>query len=370
YWVEVMHVDGFRFDLTSILGRVKNGAFSTNAAFFHLIQQDPILSCVKWIAEPWDLGCDGYQLGRFPGGWSEWNDRYRDAVRRFWRGDRRMTGEVASCLSGSSDLFNHHGRRPDASINFITAHDGFTLYDLVSYQQKHNHGNLENNRDGTDSNHSWNCGVEGVSDDPEINALREKQRRNLLATLFLSQGVPMLLAGDEFGRTQKGNNNPYCQDNPISWIDWDLLETKPGKALFNFTRKLICLRKTYHAFQRRRFFTGKPSHTTGLKDILWLHPSGKEMQSLDWQEPEAKTFSLLLGEGRPPQTHPQKEAQHLFWLILNACDKAVTCHPPVQVKHLSWQVEVYTDKKNPKQKKEGGALIAPPHTLILLKPET
>ncbi|MFO7189818.1 MAG: glycogen debranching protein GlgX, partial [Pseudomonadota bacterium] len=268
YWVTEMHVDGFRFDLASALARELHEV-DRLGAFFDIIRQDPVLSQVKLIAEPWDLGEGGYQVGNFPIGWAEWNDKYRDTMRAYWKGDGGIIHEFATRLTGSSDLYGRGGRRPYSSINFIASHDGFTLHDLVSYNEKHNEANGEDNRDGHDHNLSWNCGVEGPTDDPQIKALREQQKRNMLATLFLSQGVPMLLAGDKLGRTQRGNNNAYCQDNEISWLDWT---DNPERAqLFEFTRRLIALRRAHPVFRRREFFQGRPVQG-GAKDIVWLKP--------------------------------------------------------------------------------------------------
>ncbi|HET7439338.1 MAG TPA: glycogen debranching protein GlgX, partial [Nitrospira sp.] len=269
YWVLEMHVDGFRFDLASTLARELHDV-DRLSAFFDIIHQDPVLSQVKLIAEPWDLGEGGYQVGNFPPGWAEWNGRYRDTIRRYWKGDGGQVAELAYRLSGSSDLYEGGGRRPHASINFVTAHDGFTLHDLVSYNQKHNEANGENNGDGTDDNLSWNCGVEGSTTKPSIVALRERQKRNMLATLLLSQGVPMICGGDEMGRTQRSNNNAYCQDNEISWVDWKL--NTPQQALLAFTKSLIMLRQQHPVFRRRRFFQGRRIRGAEVKDISWLRP--------------------------------------------------------------------------------------------------
>jgi len=291
YWVEEMHVDGFRFDLASALAR-EGGVVQHLGGFFDVIRQDPVLNRVKLIAEPWDLGHGGYQVGNFPPGWAEWNDRYRDGLRSYWKGDGGLIGEFARRLTGSSDLYGRSGKRPHASINFVTAHDGFTLHDLVTYENKHNEANGEDNRDGTNDNRSWNCGVEGPTDDPGINALRERQKRNFLATLLLSQGVPMLVAGDEIGRTQHGNNNAYCQDNDISWIDWSL--TPAHQALLSFTQKLIRLRAAHPTFRRRDFFAGRPLHGGQLKDVLWLKPDGHEMSSQEWEHEYARCLGMYL----------------------------------------------------------------------------
>ncbi|TXF11985.1 glycogen debranching protein GlgX [Pelomicrobium methylotrophicum] len=295
YWVTEMHVDGFRFDLASALARELHEV-DRLGAFFDIIRQDPVLSQVKLIAEPWDLGEGGYQVGNFPVGWTEWNDKYRDTMRAYWKGDGGLIGEFARRLTGSSDLYGKSGRRPHASINYVTAHDGFTLHDLVTYNEKHNEANLEGNRDGHNHNLSWNCGVEGETDDPAINALRARQKRNLLATLLLSQGVPMLLAGDEICRTQRGNNNAYCQDNEISWIDWHL--TEPKQKLLAFVQRLVALRREHPVFRRRHFFQGRPIHGTGVKDILWLNPDGREMTEEEWNQHHARCLGVYLaGEG-------------------------------------------------------------------------
>jgi isoamylase len=291
YWVLEMHVDGFRFDLAATLARELHEV-DRLGAFLDIIHQDPVLSQVKLIAEPWDLGEGGYQVGKFPVGWAEWNDRYRDAVRSYWKGDGGVMGELAHRIAGSSDLYAQSGRRPYASINFITAHDGFTVHDLVTYNQKHNEANGEENRDGTDNNRSWNCGIEGETDDPAVNALRARQKRNLLATLLLSQGVPMLLAGDEIGHTQRGNNNAYCQDNEISWINWDL--QSKDRDLLAFTQKVIALRNSHPVFRRRKFFQGRDIKGANVQDIRWLRPDGQEMSDEEWAQEAARCLGLFL----------------------------------------------------------------------------
>jgi len=279
YWVQEMHVDGFRFDLASALARELYDV-DRLGAFFDIIHQDPIISRVKLIAEPWDLGAGGYQVGNFPVLWTEWNGKYRDSVRRFWRGDGGMVSELASRLAGSNDLYEASGRRPYASINFVTAHDGFTLHDLVSYNEKHNEANGDANNDGESHNLSWNCGVEGATDDPAVNALRERQKRNLMATLLLSQGVPMISGGDEIGRTQRGNNNAYCQDNEMSWTHWEL--TDEQRQFLAFTSRLIAIRREQPVLRRRRFFRGRAVRGAEVKDIAWLEPSGNEMTDDSW----------------------------------------------------------------------------------------
>ena len=293
YWVEEMHVDGFRFDLAPALAREDNGGFRRDAAFFKAIQQDPLLSRVKMIAEPWDLGPGGYQLGNFPPGWSEWNGKYRDTVRRFWRGDPGVLPELVTRLAGSSDAFAHNGRHPRASVNIVTVHDGFTLNDLVSYDHKHNEANHEDNRDGAGDNYSWNCGVEGPTNDPEIVNLRERQKRNFFATLLLSLGTPLILAGDEHGRTQRGNNNAYCQDNEISWVDWtDMSPRDP--ALEEFVKMMLRVRREHPAFKRDTFYRGEPVEPGGHKDIAWMRPDAREMAPEDWVS-ERRTIGFFLG---------------------------------------------------------------------------
>ncbi|MRJ76769.1 glycogen debranching protein GlgX [Aeromicrobium sp. SMF47] len=292
YWVTEMHVDGFRFDLAATLAREFYDVDKL-ATFFELVQQDPVVSQVKLIAEPWDVGPGGYQVGNFPPLWTEWNGLYRDTVRDFWRGEPSTLGEFASRLTGSSDLYQDNGRRPYASINFVTAHDGFTLNDLVSYNDKHNEANGEDGRDGADDNRSWNCGVEGETDDPQILDLRRRQRRNLMATLLLSQGVPMILHGDEMGRTQGGNNNAYCQDNEVAWVDWELDEGE--RELLDFTTAVTQFRRQHPAFRRRRFFQGKPIRKADeLADIAWFTPSGEEMKEQNWDDAFGKSIVVFL----------------------------------------------------------------------------
>ncbi len=296
YWAEEMRVDGFRFDLAPVLGRGPAG-FMPQAPLFAAIRSDPVLSYMKLIAEPWDIGPGGYQLGRFPAGWSEWNDRFRDTVRAFWRGDTGLIPSLAERIAGSSDLFRQGGRKPSASINLVTAHDGFTLHDLVSYNERHNEANLESNHDGHGDNLSWNCGVEGPTDDPAVRTLRSRQMRNMLAILCLSQGVPMLLAGDEFGRTQHGNNNAYCQDNAMSWVNWDL---DPGqREQVRFVARLIELRHDRPELRRDTFLKGTPS-TEPTRDVRWLHPDGRDMGEADWLDPSLRRLGVWLGAGDAP----------------------------------------------------------------------
>jgi isoamylase len=316
YWATEMHVDGFRFDLATILAREPYG-FDEGGGFLDSCRQDPILSSVKLIAEPWDVGPGGYQVAHFPPGWAEWNDKFRDAVREFWKGDEGTMAELARRVSGSGDIFNQRGRRPWASVNFVTAHDGFNLNDLVSYDGKHNEANGEDNRDGTDNNHSWNHGAEGPTTDEAIIALRERQKRNLLATLLLSQGTPMLLAGDELGRTQKGNNNVYGQDNELSWIDWGGVSTD-GRRLMEFTRKLIALRRAYPMLRLGRFLVGQHNTELDVKDLTWLSPAGEEITEEQWKDPKAKCFGMLLDGRAQPSGIKQRGSDATLLIVFNA----------------------------------------------------
>src|ERR1700723_2274859 len=317
YWVLEMHVDGFRFDLAATLARELHEV-NRLGAFLDIIHQDPVLSQVKLIAEPWDLGEGGYQVGNFPVGWAEWNDRYRDTVRSYWKGDFGVVGDLAYRITGSSDLYAHSGRRPYASVNFITAHDGFTLQDLVSYNDKHNQANGENNRDGTDNNHSWNCGAEGPTDDPGILALRAKQKRNFFATLLLSQGVPMIYGGDPIGHTQTGNNNAYCTDNEISWVNWDL--NAQGRDLLAFVQRMINLRKKHPILHRRHFFQGRPIKGANVKDVLWLKPDGLEMNEDEWRDPGVRCLGMFLSGAGLDETDERgrKLIDENFLVLLNA----------------------------------------------------
>jgi glycogen operon protein len=315
YWILEMHVDGFRFDLASALARELHEV-DRLSAFFDVIQQDPVVGQVKLIAEPWDIGEGGYQVGNFPPLWSEWNGKYRDCVRDFWRGQGCTLAQFAYRITGSSDLYESTGRRPFASINFITCHDGFTLADLVSYNNKHNDANGEENRDGENNNRSWSCGVEGPTDAADVVDLRQKQKRNFLATLFLSQGIPMISGGDEMGRTQRGNNNAYCQDNDTSWYDW----ASSDADLIDFTTSLIHFRRTHQIFHRPRWFKGSPIESSGMKDIAWFVPSGKEMTQKEWGEAFAKSLGIFLnGNGLPDlDDFGQKIRDDTFYLLLNA----------------------------------------------------
>ncbi|HEX2137896.1 MAG TPA: glycogen debranching protein GlgX [Microvirga sp.] len=334
YWVREMHVDGFRFDLATILGREPHG-FDEDGRFLDACRQDPILSQVKLIAEPWDCGPGGYQVGRFSPGWAEWNDRYRDTVRAFWRGDEGQLPELASRITASADLFNKRGRRPWASVNFITAHDGFTLNDLVSYNEKHNEANGEDNRDGHSHNLSSNYGVEGPTDDPEILAIRQRQMRNLLATLLLSRGTPMLLAGDEFARTQGGNNNAYCQDNEISWVDWESIG-EDQRALTKFVQTLTAIRQALPMLRRGRFLTGEFDEELGVKDVTWLTPDSEEMTPEHWNDPRARCFGVLL-DGRAQETGIRRIGSDSTLLqIFNAHDDVVRFTLPEAVGGSEW----------------------------------
>ncbi len=334
YWATDMRVDGFRFDLATILAREPYG-FDEGGGFLDTCRQDPVLSTVKLIAEPWDIGPGGYQVGQFPPGWAEWNDKFRDTVRAFWKGDGGTIADFAKRVSGSGDLFNKRGRRPWASVNFVTAHDGFNLNDLVSYNDKHNEANGEDNRDGHSNNHSWNCGAEGPTDDPEIIALRERQKRNLLATMLLSHGTPMLLAGDEFGHTQNGTNNAYAQDNETTWLDWMRI-TADGRNLREFTRKLIATRKAFPILYRSRFLVGSHNEELDVKDVTWLSPSGEEMTTEQWQDGNAKCFGLLL-DGRAQETGIKRRGSDATMLLVyNAHYDVVNFTLPAVPDGRSW----------------------------------
>ena len=343
YWVTEMRVDGFRFDLASTLARELDDVDKL-ATFFDLVQQDPVVSKVKLIAEPWDVGHNGYQVGNFPPIWSEWNGKYRDTVRDFWRGEPSTLGEFASRITGSSDLYQHAGRTPVASINFVTAHDGFTLRDLVSYNEKHNEANLEGNADGDNNNRSWNCGAEGPTDDPTITELRQRQTRNFLATVLFSQGVPMICHGDEMGRTQGGNNNVYCQDNEISWVNWDLSEQ--DNDLLEFTRTMMWLRRDHPVLRRRRFFTGDAGHggESELGEIEWLTPAGESMTDQDWTTWYARAMMVFLnGEAiAEPDERGQRIVDDSFLVLINASDEDITFTLPGEGYAPTWKVALDT----------------------------
>jgi isoamylase len=370
YWVLEMHVDGFRFDLASTLAREFYDV-DRLSAFFDLVQQDPVVSQVKLIAEPWDVGEGGYQVGNFPPLWTEWNGKYRDTVRDFWRGESASLPEFASRLTGSSDLYEFSGRRPIASINFVTAHDGFTLHDLVSYNEKHNEANGENNQDGESNNRSWNCGVEGPTDDLDIVALREQQKRNFLTTLLLSQGVPMILHGDEMGRTQHGNNNVYAQDNQLSWVDW--ATAKDNWALVEFTAKVAKLRRDHPVFKRRRFFSGTSLRGSGgVADIVWFTPGGTEMDDEDWDSGFAKSLGVFLnGKAiRSPDSRGEPVVDDSFLMLFNAHDQPVEFTAPSEEFGESWLIEIDTAmpiEDEERTLKPGAVLAVEGRSLVVLR---
>jgi glycogen operon protein len=347
YWAQEMRVDGFRFDLATILGREPHG-FDEDGRFLDACRQDPVLSQVKLIAEPWDCGPGGYQVGRFSPGWAEWNDRFRDTVRAYWKGDEGQLAELAARLTASADFFNKRGRKPWASVNFITAHDGFTLNDLVSYNDKHNEANGEDNRDGHSHNLSYNHGAEGPTDDPEIRAVRFRQMRNLLATLLLARGTPMLLAGDEFARTQNGNNNAYAQDNEISWLDWDGIGDD-AQALTRFVRKLLTIRAALPMLRRGRFLTGTYDEELGVKDVTWLTPGGDEMTPAHWSDAHARCMGVLF-DGRAQETGIRRlGTDATLLLVLNAHHDVVVFKLPEAVGGTQWMrlIDTHNDQTDP-----------------------
>ena len=340
YWVQEMHVDGFRFDLGTILAREPHG-FDQGSGFLHACGQDPVLNGVKLIAEPWDCGPGGYQVGEFPPGWAELNDKFRDEIRAFWKGDAGKTPALAARMSASSDMFNKRGRKPWASVNFITAHDGFTLRDAVSYNDKHNDANGEDGRDGHDSNHSWNHGVEGETDEPEVNEIRWRSMRNMLATLLLSQGTPMLLAGDEFGRTQGGNNNAYCQDNAVSWLDWEFSER--GRGQIELVQRLIRLRQRYPILHRGRFFTGQEIDGLGVRDVTWIHASGGEMHGRDWGDANMRCLGMLI-DGRAQATGVRRPGQDTtMMVVVNSHHDMVQFTLPKCTNGTGWELVLDTN---------------------------
>jgi isoamylase len=348
YWVTETHVDGFRFDLGTILAREPNG-FDNQSGFLKACSQDPVLDSVKLIAEPWDCGPGGYQVGGFPPGWAEWNDKFRDETREFWKGDG-AAATMAARMCASAELFNHQGRRPWACVNFVTAHDGFTLNDWASYNEKHNEANNENNNDGSSNNQSWNCGVEGPTDDPEVNELRERQIRNMLATLILSQGTPMLLAGDEFGRTQDGNNNAYCQDSPISWVNWDIREK--GDALIRFVQKLTKLRHDFPILRRNRFLTGVEDPELDVRDVTWINANGNQMTDAEWADKGMQCFGMMI-DGRAQATGiKQRGSDVTVLIVLNAYHDMVQFTLPNAADATGWKLLFDTnipDTEKPEQ---------------------
>src|ERR1700749_4384576 len=373
YWVLDMHVDGFRFDLAAPLARQFHEVDKLSV-FFDLVQQDPVISQAKLIAEPWDVGEGGYQVGNFPPLWTEWNGKYRDTVRDFWRGQPATLPEFASRLTGSSDLYETSGRRPVASINFVTCHDGFTLADLVSYNGKHNEANGEENRDGTDDNRSWNCGVEGpAEDDPEVEELRSRQQRNFLVTLFLSQGIPMLSAGDEISRTQGGNNNAYCQDNEISWVDWP--RAAGERDLLSFTQKVARLRRRHPVFRRRRFFHGPVTGSgAGTTDITWLTPAGDEMTEEDWRASYARSVAVFLNGSAISEPDPRGDpvTDKKFLLLFNAGAEPITFTIPEATLGTDWEIVI--DTENPRGEPQDGTGFLPKtkvevarHAIVVLR---
>jgi glycogen operon protein len=370
YWVTEMHVDGFRFDLASSLARELH-AVDRLSTFFDLVHQDPVVSQVKLIAEPWDVGEGGYQVGNFPALWTEWNGKYRDTVRDFWRGEGGTIGEFADRISGSSDLYQHSGRRPFASINFVTAHDGFTLNDLVSYNEKHNEANGEGNNDGESHNRSWNCGVEGPTDDPAILKLRAQQRRNFIASLMLSQGVPMLLHGDELGRSQGGNNNGYCQDSELTWIDWENID----EGLLEFTKAATKLRSEHPTFRRRRFFHGRPvrrGQGDPVPDIDWLTPSGDQMHDDDWDVGYAKSLSVYLNGLGIRETDERGEyvTDDHFYLAFNASDEPIDFCLPSDDYAQSWTPVLDTAEMGevePVEVKPGATVTVQGRSIVVLR---
>ncbi|MDB6142107.1 MAG: glgX [Pseudomonas sp.] len=367
YWATEMHVDGFRFDLATILGRYHDG-FDERHSFLVACRQDPVLRQVKLIAEPWDIGPGGYQVGKFPPGWMEWNDKFRDTVRAFWKGDEGKLADFAARMTASGEMFNQRGRRACASVNFITAHDGFTLHDLVSYNDKHNEANDENNQDGSNNNLSWNHGVEGPTDDPEINALRLRQMRNFFATLLFAQGTPMVVAGDEFARTQHGNNNAYCQDSEIGWVNWELDDD--GKSLLKFVRRLIKLRQAYPILRRGRFLVGEYNEEIGVKDVTWLAPDGTEMTIEQWQDGNGRCLGMLM-DGRAQETGIRRAgADATLLLVVNAHHEGVNFTLPEVPEGVYWTCLIDThqpDNRGKEQLEFGTEYTVTPRSLLLFE---
>ena len=354
YWVEVCHVDGFRFDLASTLARGPQG-FDRNGSFLNAIRQDPVLANVKLVAEPWDVGAGGYQVGNFPSQWSEWNDRYRSTMRRYWAGEGNLIGDVSGRMTGSSDLFNHDDRSPRASINHVTVHDGFTLADLFSYNEKHNEENGEDNRDGSNDNYSNNCGHEGPTDDLEILALRRQLRKNQLACLLLAQGIPLLLAGDEVGNSQNGNNNVYCQDNETGWVNWGGLGAV-ADDMTDFVGRLAGIRKQFPQIRSRQWVTGKKED--GSYGVLWLTPDGSEMTEADWNFPEGRFLSYVLG--------PVEPGQQALYVVLNAAPEPIELRLPEMGGSKTWTVLIHTTESDAEGRKHqsNATMQAPPRCVI------
>ena len=365
YAVQQMHVDGFRFDLGTILAREPNG-FDNRSGFLKVCSQDPLLATVKLIAEPWDCGPGGYQVGGFPPGWAEWNDKFRDDVRDFWRGELAATN-LADRLCASASVFNHQGRRPWSCVNFVTAHDGFTLHDVVAFNEKHNEANGEDNQDGSSNNRSWNCGAEGPTDEASVNALRDRQMRNLMATLLISQGTPMVLAGDEFGRTQRGNNNAYCQDNEISWVDWTLLDTRA--SLFQFVKELIAFRHHYPILRRNLFLTGQPVEDSDVRDVTWINANGGSMEEQHWNDTTIHCFGMLL-DGRAPTTGRRQPGKGVTVLVLiNGHHEPVQFTLPPCVGASEWTLLLDTnlpDRPQAQTFKRGVQYLLTDRSLVLL----
>ena len=354
YWVQVCHIDGFRFDLATTLARGVNGGFDRGVAFFAAVRQDPVLAGVKLIAEPWDLGPEGYRVGGFPSGWSEWNDRFRRMLRRYWSGEGNLIGELGGRMTGSADLFDHDSRTPRSSVNYVSVHDGFTLADLVSYERKHNEANGEHNRDGSDENDSTNFGVEGPTDDPEILQLRRQTRRNLLASLMLAQGVPLLLAGDEFGNSQGGNNNAYCQDNPIGWVDWSALSGSE-EDMTSFVSKLTELRRRFPQIRARRWVQGR--RPDGSFGVLWLTPHATEMTEQDWNFPEGRFLSYVLG--------PVEKADAPLYVVLNAAPQTIEFTLPTLAPYSRWTPCLETSSQLGGELTSGAKAHAPPRSILV-----
>jgi glycogen operon protein len=365
YWVGEMHVDGFRFDLAPALAR-EFREYDKLSPFFDLLLQDPVLANVHLIAEPWDVGAGGYEVGNFPVNWSEWNGRYRDTARRFWAGQPQQLGDLATRLSGSADLYGDDGRRPFASVNFVTVHDGYTLADLVAYENKHNEANLEGNADGSDENDSWNCGIEGPTDEATINDVRRRQVRNFLVMLLLSQGVPLLQAGDEIGRTQQGNNNAFCQDGELTWLDWDLDAER--QALLEFTRRVIRLRAGEPVFRRRTFFQGRPITGDTVKDVYWLNPAGREMQQEDWATRQSCLGVLLVGDQIGDlDDDGNRITGGTFLLLFNPTDATVDFLLPERLARLDSTVVLDTGSSSADGAPVGKSCQLRPHSAAVLQ---